>query len=728
MARHPGKYFLGLLLVFGLVSFAFAENAVLLKKHGDVKVKRTDAAKFTSEINTGDRLAPGDTLRTGTEGFAALLYEDDKSMIKVRPNSLFSLVEETIVSEQVRKIRMKQGQVLLKVTGEKQVKYQLATATSVASVKGTEFWTLTDGNGNDRFVGVEGTVEIVNTVSGDTLELHENETVLSSPGGGMMTTPTLESDVPPDPYPEGMEEGQVPQQQQGPPSGPETPEETAPEGEGEGLFGVQTNASIGAATIGGQVYNQIRVQPEFSVWKLGIALDLAIYMDQDGNIREDDWDDFGDVIDKIYYIRYGQPGQPLYLRAGAIEDVTLGYGILVNQYSNAIEYPDVRRVGLQYEANFGKYSLTGFLNNFREYTTLDGPGLMGARLSYNPFWKLDVGVTYVMDGNQYLGLEDSDDDGYPDAVDKFPNNPNAVNDSDNDGIPDWFIDDYNSTDENPPIHDKDVNNNNYLDEGLTLRDVLTDTAGVDGVPFSIADRFFSHAAAVDVGAPIFNWKFLNMHLFSQFAQILPTGNEEAEDIKLLQNSWGATPLGMRMKIAFVQTQFEYRYFQKYFISDFYNRTYEIDRVTTGQDQAGNTAFYTKTERVLNKYDYSQQGFYGSASANLFDIVNMSASYQDMFAGENRLQSVYTSLGLNTSFIPKIKEAKGYIYKSNVDDLFVLRTPSTIMGYSVVYEISGGAALQVSFRETYRDLNGNGHIEDGGNEVVRSTNIETVFSF
>ncbi|MCF7805829.1 MAG: FecR family protein [Candidatus Marinimicrobia bacterium] len=721
----------GILVSLAWSSPGSAAEVNLLKKNGDVTIKRADEVAYSDAIEVGDTVTGGDSLKTGEDGFAALLFRDDKSIIKVRPKSLFTLISQEEVDAEVREIRMERGKILLEVTGSGGVTYQLATSTSVASVKGTSFWTVSDGQGNDRFIGLDGTVEIVNTVSGDTVQLHENETVISSPSGSIMATPMIQSDPPADPYPEGIEEGESEPMDESAPGGepamPEEPEQPEDTGEGGGPFGMSTKASVGAATIGGQVYNQIRIQPEFSIGKVGVGLDLALYVDQDGNIRSEDWDDAGDVIDKVYYIRYGQPGQPLYLRAGAIDNVSLGYGLLVNRYSNAIEYPGVRRVGLEYEVQFGDYTVTGFLNNFREFTTKDGPGLFGTRVAYNPFWKVDVGFTYVVDGNQYLGATDTDGDGYPDPVDKFPEDGNLVNDSDNDGLPDWYIDQYEQHDGNPPIYDKDINNDNIIDEGYTLTQALQSINGVDQVPFSIANRFLSHAAAVDVGIPVLDWRYLNLHLFSQFAQILPTGNEDASKIDMFKNSWGATPFGMLMQIGFVQTQFEYRYFQKFFASDMYNRTYEIDRVTTGRTEQGDLAFLTKTEQVLNRYDYTQKGFYGSASANLFDMVTLTASYQDMFAGNDRLRSAYTELGLNTMFIPKIRTASAYIYKSNVNNLTVLRTPGTIMGYSFEYEISGGAALRLNMQETYRDLNGNGEIEDG-NEVVRSTSIETVFSF
>ena len=38
------------------------------------------------------------------------------------------------------------------------------------------------------------------------------------------------------------------------------------------------------------------------------------------------------IIDKIYYLRWGHPGDDLYILAGALPSVTLGQGILVNNF------------------------------------------------------------------------------------------------------------------------------------------------------------------------------------------------------------------------------------------------------------------------------------------------------------------------------------------------------------------------------------------------------------
>ena len=99
---------------------------------------------------------------------------------------------------------------------------------------------------------------------------------------------------------------------------------------------IQNKGAVGAVTIDGKVWNQVAMRPVIPIGKWGIALDLVIYFDAEGNIHADEWD-FSSangikntLIDKIYYIRYGYPGDRIYGKIGALDRVNLGYGILVS--------------------------------------------------------------------------------------------------------------------------------------------------------------------------------------------------------------------------------------------------------------------------------------------------------------------------------------------------------------------------------------------------------------
>ena len=54
---------------------------------------------------------------------------------------------------------------------------------------------------------------------------------------------------------------------------------------------------MGSATIDGKLYNQVSLRPELSFGKLGLGLDLVLYMDNEGNIRQDEWDEASDIFD-----------------------------------------------------------------------------------------------------------------------------------------------------------------------------------------------------------------------------------------------------------------------------------------------------------------------------------------------------------------------------------------------------------------------------------------------
>ena len=82
------------------------------------------------------------------------------------------------------------------------------------------------------------------------------------------------------------------------------------------------------------------------------------------------------IIDKIYFVRYGVPSDPFYVKLGALDRVDLGYGILVNGYSNSILYPQDRKVGLNVKRTSSSYEVQAFSNDLKENL-----GIIGARVS-----------------------------------------------------------------------------------------------------------------------------------------------------------------------------------------------------------------------------------------------------------------------------------------------------------------------------------------------------------
>ena len=114
-----------------------------------------------------------------------------------------------------------------------------------------------------------------------------------------------------------------------------------------------------------------------------------------------------------------------------------------------------------------------------------------------------------------------------------------------------------------------------------------------------------------------------------------------------------------------------------------------------------------------------------------DMFTFSASYSRMEStGADILtfESLYGDLSINPVFIPKINKASLFYQQTNVESVFDFeKTPSTLLGYLIGYEIAPSVSLQIRSQQTYVDRNGDGDVKDEG-EAVKLTSIETVFTF
>jgi hypothetical protein len=481
--------------------------------------------------------------------------------------------------------------------------------------------------------------------------------------------------------------------------------------------------TIGSVTIDGQIYNQFALRPELSFGKVGVGLDIYLYINEDGGLYEGNWD-FSDatsayqtIIDKIYYIRWGQPQDPFYFRTGALPSATLGHGILVNRYSNVMEYPQVRRVGLDLKAEFSGFKLEYIQSDFKRI-----PGVMGIRGSVEYFPKTSIGISYVRDVNQMAGLVDSDDDGSPDYFDET---------------------DYDDT--------SIIDENNYYSTYLEIyTEVNGDTVGflqsfsdyIDSKEVDLKNGLSSD----DVSAISFDITYkLNdrISLYSQFAKLI--GETRSIDLNDFDTSlgYGLVPLGLSAKLGRIQFNAEYRQSSRNFVFNYWDQAYDLERVIIDT----NNTVQTK-ESQLYKYG-AMKGFYAQFTADIYNVIDIGIGYQDMTGKkmkkfcseegdifeENCLvvdeddvfyafidddnKSFIATANLNTSIIPKLRKAEAFYQQSNVENPFDFeKTPSTIHGYDIGFEISSGVLFVYKGRTSY----------DAHGEAMFTSQFETQILF
>ena len=720
----------------------------VMKANGEVLIKPIGSGTYSVGVKPGQAVSNGDAIRVGEASFAVVIFLDDKSVVKIRENTDFQFVE----TSNTRSLIIEQGTTLHNVNSNDRKKaYRVETPVSVASVKGTQFSAFHDAvAGVDKFVGKTGNFDVFNTISGMTVNVGAGQKAVSNALGQLIPAPAEPGDYPEDPEGESPDDSQEEQDepedqddQQEQDNEPETQEEpqteepsteqepeperssdssepqadqpsTEQEPEPSAKKPVNLGLGVGSATIDGVIYNQVALRPELSFGKLGIGLDLVMYIDNEGGIRKDEWDEASDFIDKFLFIRWGQKSDPFWFKWGSLNNVTIGYGGLLAGYSNMMEFPSVRKVGINTGVSFGNFGTELFLSNMKDFSR--GGTLMGLRGTYklSDAIPLTFGLNFIMDMNQFSGLKDVDGDTYPDMFDDFPTDKDYWNDTDGDGIADVN----GGTKEPENGWDIDGDGDNIIDSAdsdLTLK----------STPFSLKDnKATAQGFAFDLGYPILRGKSLSLEAYMEFNKLIfPAVAGDAYYSRKAMGGTGITVPGVRASLfSFLNVSFEYRIKQGFFAPQFFDGSYDLSRVVAEFSEDG-TVIRTKDQVVL--VDSSNtSGMYGSASADLFNLVSFSASYASMKGeGDVEFNSFNARFDINAENIPKLSVAQAYYLRNNDKNPFDFSNPTmnTIFGYKVGYEVSKGVSLIWDFRQYYRDTG-------TGLEPVKQTTIETAFDF
>jgi hypothetical protein len=169
--------------------------ALVMKVTGDVQIKKAGTSK-TGQLTFGTTLDNGDWIRTGTDGKVKLIFTDDKSLINLNPNTEVTINGTRDDQANIAKrVNMEVGEIFAKVAKQRGT-LEIATPTSVASVKGTDFWVVVDEDGTTYVVTLDGLVELLNRLTGQTVQVSQGQTGESGVDGGVEVTITHEDGVP----------------------------------------------------------------------------------------------------------------------------------------------------------------------------------------------------------------------------------------------------------------------------------------------------------------------------------------------------------------------------------------------------------------------------------------------------------------------------------------------------------------------------------------------------
>ncbi len=110
---------------------------------------------------------------------------------------------------------------------------------------------------------------------------------------------------------------------------------------------------LGISSMHDTIWGSVELQPEFGFGPVGIGMKLDFRVSQRGKFRTEDWNSLEDWVGKIRYVRLGRKRSPFYARVGVLNQLTLGYGFIMDNYTNNID-ENTRIVGLEFRSDLKK--------------------------------------------------------------------------------------------------------------------------------------------------------------------------------------------------------------------------------------------------------------------------------------------------------------------------------------------------------------------------------------
>lgn len=157
-----------------LVSFGYSQRpiAIVLKAKGNVTLER-DGKKDV--VKRGTKVYNDDVLQTLKKSLVALRFLDDKSTVRIRQNSTFTVQGKKENNSTWKNIALEAGDILASVAKQKG-EFRIESPTSVASVKGTRFGvSFSPVSGASTTYVFEGLVEIKSKKSGKTQNINPGQ-------------------------------------------------------------------------------------------------------------------------------------------------------------------------------------------------------------------------------------------------------------------------------------------------------------------------------------------------------------------------------------------------------------------------------------------------------------------------------------------------------------------------------------------------------------------------
>ena len=384
------------------------------------------------------------------------------------------------------------------------------------------------------------------------------------------------------------------------------------------------------------------------LWELEFAYDLWFAISKSGNYYGEAWDEWSDLVDHIRHIKLFTPRDPFYMRAGLIENVGYGKGLLVDGYNNAVFLPFEKKNGLQLQVKFKKFEGYYFLND------IGYPRVTAMHTVFKSDKRFVLTGTIAMDINQYSDIEDSDGDSYPDIADPQPDRFNQASDS--------II-------------------------------IATSPPSLDDVGTK-----YLFGGAVGARTLLFKSGSFRGNLSGELAMLSNVGTGVSFPDFAFSYKWFRFGIG---------TDFQ----TPGFFAGVFDANYEADRGHVQLEDDGTYSIVSRRTELADTEGWLY-GWNNSFSIAYPELFTFRSAFRDLYRDDTRDKKLNLSLENKYPFTEYLTSTQIFIEQKNVQQLLQKRTDGETWGFSIGIKPHHTMRLKVRYRERYTDDNLDGEIGDG----------------
>ena len=418
-------------------------------------------------------------------------------------------------------------------------------------------------------------------------------------------------------------------------------------------FGIETGYDrIKEGTQEPERYASLSLLPEVYYGKVGVGLLATIRVHpRTGNFREEDFDRFRDYLALLHFVEYGTEENPTnYARVGSMEDVSLGEGLFLDQYSNAHRIDDPMR-------GFTGAVADKHLYFEGVYSDLAAPGIAGFYAGYYPFGteqrdlfsRLAFGIGLAADLSTEGDLVNSKQPGAPFLLSSPPDSISTV----------------------VPVGEED---GSLFMVGADASVRWIETEAVTIVSFAEVGKIIDYGAGATLGA---------------------RGKTDVSAVEL-------------------QAQYAQRFLGSQFLPDYFNSSFESQRIRSVSlsvnDRLEGGAVNTRRNELAGRTS-SALGHKLHVEAELDDVFETTVGYETIW-GEANTGRFHLDLEVYPSTLP-VAVTLGYdrFNLQSLSNLLAVSRNNSLYRLGVAYEVIDPLRLGVEVRQNFEPVYRGGRVVD-----------------